>query len=92
MTYTDIQKLCAGKNITIKSLATQLGFTPFGFRKAIENATLPLRSIRELCELLQITPNELLDFVPGANDMYAALLQQLAVKDEQINSLIAHIN
>lgn len=94
--YDEIKSLCQAANIQLLELAHLAGLTPQGFRKAIDNSTLPASAVVPLCERLQIS---LQQFFCRAPIVYtdqslqhaceiADLRRQLAEKDAQIAKLI----
>lgn len=75
MNYNEIAFLVKERNITLSSLANEIGMTPTGFKPAIERKTLSWEKIEALCGILNITPNGLFGWpqesIPG-NGNYAA--------------------
>ncbi len=75
MNYNELAFLVKEKNITLQSLAKEIGMTPTGFKPAIERKTLPWEKIETLCGILNITPNDLLGWPQesiSGNGNYAA--------------------
>lgn len=75
MNYNELTFLAKGKNITLTSLAKEIGMTPTGFKPAIERKTLPWEKIETLCGILNITPNDLFGWSQesvSGNGNYAA--------------------
>ena len=94
--YEEIKSLCQSANVQLLELARAAGLTPQGFRKAIENSTLPASAVVPICERLQIS---LQQFFGKAPIVYADqslqhaceiadLRRQIAEKDAQIAKLI----
>ncbi len=65
MTYSELQRLANGKNFTLQYVAEHIDMTYRGMKTAIENQTLPIRSVCALCELLGITPNRFFGWEDG---------------------------
>lgn len=75
MNYNELTFLAKEKNITLTSLAKEIGMTPTGFKPAIERKTLPWEKIETLCGILNITPNDLFGWSQesvSGNGNYAA--------------------
>ena len=94
--YEEIKTLCQSANVQLLELARLAGLTPQGFRKAIDNSTLPADVVVPICERLQIS---LPQFFGRAPILYtdqalkhareiADLHRQIAEKDAQIAKLI----
>ena len=107
MVYTELQSLCEKRNLQIKEVCLAIGMTYTGLRDALNRKTLPIKKILPLCELLKISPNELLDwkeYIPTYNATQYGMLnnqniggiellqKQLEVKDEQISQLLNLLN
>jgi len=104
MNYNELTFLAKEKKITLSQLANDIGMTLTGFRTSIEAKKLPWDKMDTLCKILDITPNELMDWpaVPSGN--YAAHIQgnntqnsteaiaiiaaQLDKKDREIDRLL----
>ena len=104
MTYNELTFLAKEKKITMSQLAVEIGFSRGGFKDSIEKRTMPWDKILSLCQILGISPNELLGWesVPGGNyaahiggsntqnstEAITALSAQLKEKDRQIDRLL----
>jgi hypothetical protein len=104
MEYNDLMILAKQKKILQKDLCQRLDITPAGFKRGIEKGTLPINKVVPLCQLLGISPNELLwwEAAPGGNyaahiggsntqnstEAITALSAQLKEKDRQIDRLL----
>jgi len=107
LSYTELMDILEDKNILQKDLAEKLGMSRVGFKGAIQNGTLQISKVTDMCREIGITPNQFFCF---GNDNgcsqtqnggvgntqiieqgISALERQLAAKDEQIKSLIAKI-
>lgn len=62
MNYKKVIALIKEQGFDIKSVVSDIGMSYDGFKKSIENCTIEARKLIKLCEILQISPNELLDF------------------------------
>ena len=96
--------LAKQKKILQKDLCQRLDITPAGFKRGIEKGTLPINKVVPLCQILGISPNELLGWeaAPGGNyaahiggsntqnstEAITALSAQLKEKDRQIDRLL----
>ena len=60
MEYNDLMILAKQKKILQKDLCVRLDITPAGFKRGIENGTFPINKVVPLCQILGISPNELL--------------------------------
>lgn len=104
MEYNDLMILAKQKKILQKDLCQRLDITPAGFKRGIEKGTLPINKVVPLCQVLGISPNELLGWetAPGGNyaahiggsntqnstEAITALSAQLKEKDRQIDRLL----
>ena len=60
MTYNELTFVAKSKNIMIKDLAERIGMTSNGLKRAVEKQTLTINKVLPLCQILGISPNELL--------------------------------
>lgn len=104
MTYNELTFLAKEKKITMSQLAVEIGFSRGGFKDSIEKRTMPWDKILSLCQILGISPNELLGWetapvgnyaahIGGSNtqnstEAITALSAQLKEKDRQIDRLL----
>ena len=104
MEYNDLMILAKQKKILQKDLCQRLDITPAGFKRGIEKGTLPINKVVPLCQILGISPNELLGWETAPSGNYAAhiggsntqnsteaitaLSAQLKEKDRQIDRLL----
>ena len=104
MEYNDLMILAKQKKILQKDLCQRLDITPAGFKRGIEKGTLPINKVVPLCQILGISPNELLGWetapvgnyaahIGGSNtqnstEAITALSAQLKEKDRQIDRLL----
>ena len=96
ISYEELKSLCQVANVQLLELAHLANLTPQGFRKSIDNSTLPAAAVVPICERLQIS---LQQFFGRAPIVYtdqslqhaieiADLRRQLEEKDAQIAKLI----
>lgn len=64
MDYNTLKELAETKNILLKTLCEEIGYTRAGLKKAVDNETIELRKLKLLCDILKITP---LQFFETAN-------------------------
>lgn len=104
MNYNELTFLAKEKKITMSQLANDIGMTLTGFRTSIEARKLPWEKMDILCKILQITPNELMDWPAMPTGIYAAnikgnntqnstealdlIAKQLDKKDKEIDRLL----
>lgn len=104
MTYNELTFLAKEKKITMSQLAVEIGFSRGGFKDSIEKRTIPWDKILSLCQILGISPNELLGWsspmggnyaahiggsnTQNSNEVISALSDQLKEKDRQIDRLL----
>lgn len=104
MNYNELKNITKSKKIDLKDVAKEIGMKPYGFRLSIENGTLPISKVSELCRMLGISPNEFFGWpdqpggivaqnIGGDNHQNAGkvmdlLAEQLREKDRQIAELI----
>ena len=104
MNYNEIAFLAKEKKITLANLAEQLGITRQGLQTTIERGSFPINKVVPICQILGISPNELLGWeaAPGGNyaahiggsntqnstEAITALSSQLKEKDRQIDRLL----
>lgn len=60
MNYNDLFFLAKEKEISIASLAKDIGMTSNGLKKSFESKKLPWEKIESICRIFGLTPNQLL--------------------------------
>lgn len=55
MNYNELKRVAESKNFTIKRLADEIGLTSNGLKRSIEGETMSIKTIRDLCDILQIS-------------------------------------
>ena len=55
MNYNDIKILAERKKFTIKELAESIGMTSTGLKRSIEGETMSIKTLRDLCDILQVS-------------------------------------
>ena len=104
MNYNELTFLAKEKKFTMSELAKQIGMTLTGFKPSIENGTFPINKVLPLCQILGISPNELLGWetamagnyaaniggsnTQNSNEVISTLSAQLKEKDKQIDRLL----
>lgn len=58
MNYNDIKILAERKKYTIKELAESVGMTSTGLKRSIESEAMSIKTLRDLCDILQISVSE----------------------------------
>lgn len=62
MNYSDLQTLCSKRKLQIKDVVNAMGMSYTGLRDSLNNSSLPIKKLIPLCRLLNISPNEFLDW------------------------------
>ncbi len=107
MEYNDLMILAKQKKILQKDLCKKMDLSPAGFKRSYENGVFPINKVLPLCQILCISPNELLGWdeehggnyathiggsnIQNSNEATKALSDQLREKDRQIARLLAII-
>lgn len=55
MNYNEIKILAERKKFTIKELAESIGMTSTGLKRSIDGETMSIKTLRDLCDILQIS-------------------------------------
>lgn len=55
MDYNDLKIIAERKKITIKELAEAIGMTSTGLKRSIEGESMSMKTVRELCRILEIS-------------------------------------
>ena len=55
MNYNELKRVAESKNFTIKRLAEEIGLTSNGLKRSIEAETMSIKTLRDLCDILQIS-------------------------------------
>lgn len=108
MNFNDLQNVCRKNKITATSVAEHLGLSYYGFKKALNNKTLAIKHVEEICNLMCITPDEFFGLKKNGNmqtqnggigntqfmdaGTVSVLQDQLKKKDEQISMLLQLLN
>jgi len=104
LSYTELMDILDDKNILQKDLAESLEMSRVGFKGAIENGTLQISKVNDLCRIIGISPNDFFCY-SGSNGNhqtqnggigntqivetgFEALKEQLKAKDSQIDRLL----
>lgn len=62
MNYNELQVLCERRKLQIKEVVNAVGMSYTGLRDSLNNNSLPIKKLIPLCRLLNISPNEFLDW------------------------------
>lgn len=57
MTYDEIRDLCEQRRMTVTSVSDKMGITLLGLKKGLQNESLGIKNVMELCRVLDIDPN-----------------------------------
>lgn len=99
MNYNELKEIAKSKNILIKDLATAINITRQGLQKVMDNGTIELGKVKEICILLKISPLLFFDTINTGiylNEKYKndnkdkeieMLKQRISDKDEIISML-----
>ena len=60
--YNEIKKVVINKEMTISAFCEKLKFTRQGLQKSLDNGLLPVNKLFELCQVLEITPNQFMEW------------------------------
>ena len=55
MNYNELKIIAERKKFTIKELADSIGMTSTGLKRSIEGETMSIKTLRDLCDILQIS-------------------------------------
>ena len=55
MNYNELKIIAERKKFTIKELAESIGMTSTGLKRSIEGETMSIKTLRDLCDILQIS-------------------------------------
>lgn len=73
MNYNELKRVAESKNFTIKRLAEEIGLTSNGLKRSIEGETMSIKTLRDLCNILQISIEEFFgEATTGGTDWMAA--------------------
>jgi len=73
MNYNELKRIAESKNFTIKRLADEIGLTSNGLKRSIEGETMSIKTLRDLCDILQISIAEFFgEATPGDGQWVAA--------------------
>ena len=56
MNYSELKNIAKSKKILLKEIADSMNVSAEGLKYSIENNTLPINKLLELCKILNITP------------------------------------
>ena len=55
MDYNDLKIIAERKKITIKELSDAIGMTSTGLKRSIEGESMSMKTVRELCKIMEIS-------------------------------------
>lgn len=100
MNYNELKMMAESKKITIKQLAEELELSSNGLKRSIEGETMSMKTVRHLCEFMQISIAEFFGEAPeGGSSMAAepvpyrnsAIKKNLITDNATIDVLVRHI-
>lgn len=98
MNYNELKRMAESKNFTIKRLAEEIGLTSNGLKRSIEGETMSIKTLRDLCDILQISIAEFFgEATPGGTEWVAAeaipynMGRQTAGEVQQLYARIAEL-
>ena len=73
MNYNELKTIAERKKFTINELAESIGMTSTGLKRSIEGETMSIKTLRDLCDILQISIAEFFgEATPGDGQWVAA--------------------
>lgn len=98
MNYNELKRVAESKNFTIKRLAEEIGLTSNGLKRSIEGETMSIKTLRDLCDILQISIAEFFgEAATGGTEWVAAetipynMSRQPAGEVQQLYARIAEL-
>ena len=98
MNYNEIKILSERKKFTIKELAESIGMTSTGLKRSIEGETMSIKTLKDLCNALQITIGEFFGetggdegFMAAERVPYGAPLARNDTESSTIDALVRHV-
>lgn len=80
MTYEEIRDLCEQKRTTVTSVSEEMGITLLGLKKGLQNESLGIKNVMELCRVLDIDPNTFCGWNRESGDVNYGNMQKGAKK------------
>lgn len=65
MTYSELKDFAESKKISLQKIAETIEMTSRGMQTSFENQTLPIRKVAQICNCLEITPNQFFGWDDG---------------------------
>jgi len=93
MNYSELKEIAKSKNILIKDLATAINITRQGLQKVMDNGTIELNKVKEICIVLKISPLMFFDtintgvYINGNNQIGNGNKLSIENKDREIQLL-----
>lgn len=72
MNYNELKRVAESKNFTIKRLADEIGLTSNGLKRSIEGETMSIKTLRDLCDILQISIAEFFNEATPSDGQWVA--------------------
>lgn len=74
MNYNELKQIAKSKNILIKDLASAISITRQGLQKVMDNGTIELNKVKDICIILKISPLLFFDsnsgiYINGSNQI-----------------------
>jgi DNA-binding Xre family transcriptional regulator len=91
MKYELIKKVMAIKKVSTSSLCKELNMTDHGYRAMMRNKTMKVDTLEKICNLLKISPVELLDVEPLESAGIGIALLELDRIKEKIDKYVVEI-
>lgn len=93
MNYNELKEIAKSKNILVKDLATAINITRQGLQKVMDNGTIELNKVKEICIVLKISPLLFFDtintgvYISGNNQIGNGNKFNIESKDREIEML-----
>ena len=92
MNYNELKIIAERKKFTIKELADSIGMTSTGLKRSIEGETMSIKTLRDLCDILQISIAEFFgEGATGAEAIPNNMGRQLTGEVQQLYARIAEL-
>jgi DNA-binding Xre family transcriptional regulator len=93
MNYNELKEIAKSKNILVKDLATAINITRQGLQKVMDNGTIELNKVKEICIILKVSPLLFFDtvntgvYISGNNQIGNGNKLSIESKDREIELL-----
>lgn len=98
MNYNELKEIAKSKNILIKDLASAINITRQGLQKVMDNGTIELNKVKDICVVLKISPLMFFDtintgvYINGNNQIGNGNKLSIENKDREIEMLKDRLN